>query len=164
LPQQKEIEQWVRQSLVSEFNYQYKQGQQSDNKIQANSDIAGEFELTIRIVDKDEIQALNKSYRHQDKVTNVLSFPFEPMTLEAISADIQPVKIPLLGDIVICHDVVIEQAQQQHKLVQHHWAHMVVHGVLHLLSYDHINDEDAGIMEALEVTILQQLAISDPYQ
>jgi len=111
-------------------------------------------ELTIRIVDKAEIQQLNKTYRHQDKTTNVLSFPFDaPPQIQST----------LIGDIVICHDIVVEEAVQQHKSLISHWAHMVIHGVLHLKGYDHIQDADAEMMEALEIKIMAQLGFDTPY-
>ncbi len=126
-----------------------------------NPDLASdtEFELTIRIVDKGEIQALNKTYRHKDKPTNVLSFPYEGFEFEVP----EEVQLPLLGDLIICHDIVVEEAQQQTKSIEGHWAHMVVHGVLHLKGYDHLEDSDAELMEALEVRILKQLQFSNPY-
>lgn len=114
-------------------------------------------ELTIRIVDKTEITELNSTYRHKNKPTNVLSFPFDmPDELED--------EIPLLGDIVICAEVIEEEAREQQKTTEAHWAHMVVHGVLHLLGYDHEEDEDAEVMEAEEVMILKTLGFSNPYQ
>ncbi len=118
-----------------------------------------EFELTIRIVDKDEIQVLNKTYRHKDKPTNVLSFPYEGFEFDVP----EEIQLPLLGDLIICHDIVVEEAQQQAKTIEQHWAHMVVHGVLHLKGYDHLEDSEAEQMEALEVRILQYLQFSNPY-
>jgi len=112
------------------------------------------FELTIRIVEVKESQALNLQYREKDKSTNVLSFPFE--VPEGIELD-------LLGDLVICADVVKKEAEIQFKKLSHHWAHMVIHGCLHLLGYDHIDDDDATEMEALETKLLAELNISDPY-
>lgn len=114
-----------------------------------------ESELTVRIVVSEEIQNLNRTYRNKDKPTNVLSFPFEK---------IEGVDLPLLGDVVICASVVEQEAQQQGKPVLDHWAHMVVHGVLHLLGYDHIDEADAEEMESLEIKVLQGLGIADPYQ
>jgi probable rRNA maturation factor len=112
-------------------------------------------ELTIRIVDEQESQQLNYTYRHKDKPTNVLSFPFEsPVEIE----------IPLLGDLIICKQVVETEAVQQYKSLTSHWAHMIVHGCLHLLGYDHILDEEAEEMENIEIDIMQQLGFKDPYQ
>ncbi|MWN89611.1 rRNA maturation RNase YbeY [Gilliamella sp. Pra-s65] len=112
-------------------------------------------ELTIRIVDEQESQQLNNTYRHKDKPTNVLSFPFEsPIEID----------VPLLGDLVICQQVVEAEATQQHKSLTSHWAHMIVHGCLHLLGYDHILDDEAEEMENIEIDIMQQLGFEDPYQ
>jgi len=111
-------------------------------------------ELSLRIVDSDEMRELNKRYRGADYATNVLSFP----------ADLPPeLKLPHLGDIVICAEVVEREAQEQHKTSTAHWAHMVVHGTLHLLGYDHIDNADAEIMEALEIDILNGLSFDNPY-
>lgn len=111
-------------------------------------------EVTIRVVDVIESQQLNLQYRGKDKPTNVLSFPFQcPPGIE----------LPLLGDLVICAEVVATEAAEQGKPLASHWAHMVVHGCLHLLGFDHINDADAEQMEAEEIQILQQLGISNPY-
>ncbi|MDF7671393.1 rRNA maturation RNase YbeY [Orbaceae bacterium ESL0721] len=112
-------------------------------------------ELTIRIVDEAEIQQLNSDYRNKDKPTNVLSFPFEsPIDID----------VPLLGDLIICKQVVEMEALEQHKPSIAHWAHMVVHGSLHLLGYDHIIDEEAEEMEKIEIDIMQQLGFDNPYQ
>ncbi|GEA51200.1 endoribonuclease YbeY [Vibrio inusitatus NBRC 102082] len=111
-------------------------------------------ELTIRIVDSEESHQLNHDYRGKDKPTNVLSFPFE----------VPPgVEINLLGDLVICKQVVEDEAAAQQKTLTAHWAHMVVHGSLHLLGYDHIQDEEAEEMESLETEIMQGLGFDDPY-
>ncbi|MFQ1713332.1 rRNA maturation RNase YbeY [Aeromonas veronii] len=113
-----------------------------------------EAEVTVRIVDEAESNELNLTYRGKDKPTNVLSFPFEaPPGLE----------LPLLGDLVICRQVVEREAEEQNKPLMAHWAHMVVHGSLHLLGYDHIEDEEAEEMEALERDIMQELGFADPY-
>jgi probable rRNA maturation factor len=120
----------------------------------AVSPFQAEAEVTIRIVDEAESQQLNFDYRHKDKPTNVLSFPFQaPPGIE----------LPLLGDLVICVQVVAREALEQNKTLEAHWAHMVVHGCLHLLGFDHINDTDAEEMEAEEVQILQELGFADPY-
>jgi probable rRNA maturation factor len=114
----------------------------------------GESELLIRMVDKNEIQNLNKTYRHQDKPTNVLSFPSD-----------LPIEIDeeILGDVVICLEVVNQEAQDQQKTFLDHLTHMAVHGTLHLLGYDHIEDDQAKTMESLEVEILDRLQIKNPY-
>lgn len=113
-------------------------------------------ELTIRLVDEEEITTLNTTYRHKNKPTNVLSFPFDmPDNVE--------MDLPLLGDIVICSAVVDQEAKEQNKPTEAHWAHMVVHGTLHLLGYDHENDADADIMETQEINILQSLGFQNPY-
>ncbi len=111
-------------------------------------------ELCIRLVDESESAELNLQYRMKSGATNVLSFPADlPVELD----------IPLLGDLVICAPVVEREANEQGKACEAHWAHMVVHGTLHLIGYDHINDHDAEHMEALEVDILNTLHYPNPY-
>ncbi len=111
-------------------------------------------ELSIRIVDTAEGRALNRDYRGKDYATNVLSF----------EAELPPgVKLPLIGDLAICAPVVAREAAEQGKRERDHWAHLTVHGVLHLLGYDHIEDADAEVMEALETRVLADLGIADPY-
>ncbi|MFC2553365.1 MAG: rRNA maturation RNase YbeY [Rodentibacter sp.] len=119
--------------------------------VQPESD---DVEMTVRIVDEAESQALNRTYRAKDRPTNVLSFPFECPT---------EVSLPLLGDLVICRQVVEYEAAEQKKPLMAHWAHMVVHGSLHLLGYDHIDDTEAEEMESLETKIMQGLGFADPY-
>lgn len=111
-------------------------------------------EVCVRIVDEDEGRVLNRDYRGIDKPTNVLSFP----------ADIDVPEITLLGDIVICAQVVASEAKAQEKRLADHFAHMVVHGMCHLHGYDHEADEDAEIMESLEVELLAGCGIADPYR
>lgn len=112
-------------------------------------------EITIRIVGSNESQALNAQYRQLDKPTNVLSFP----------SDLPPeLQIPLLGDLVVCAAVVEREALEQRKSLEAHWAHMVVHGTLHLLGYDHEADAEAEEMEALETQILLDLGFPAPYE
>lgn len=111
--------------------------------------------LTVRITDEAEITELNRDYRNQDKPTNVLSFPMELP---------EEIDIAILGDIVICAPVVEREATEQNKSLQSHWAHMVIHGTLHLLGYDHIEDEEAEEMESLEIEIMHGLGYKDPYQ
>lgn len=114
-----------------------------------------ELALTIRIVGAAESRRLNRTWRNKDKPTNVLSFPAEPSPSGTGHGE--------LGDLAICAPVVAREAREQGKPAQAHWAHMVVHGVLHLLGYDHENDRDAEAMEAREVKILAQFGYSDPY-
>lgn len=133
-PTRTQIRQWAKQTL----------------DIQKMSD----KQLTIRLVNKTESQQLNSTYRHKDKPTNVLSFPM----------DAPPgVQIPILGDIILCGDVINNEAMTQGKSFEAHWAHMVVHGILHLLGYDHIDDTEAEIMERQEIAILHKLGFADPY-
>ncbi len=113
-----------------------------------------EAELTIRLVDEAESQQLNREYRGKDRPTNVLSFPADLPTV---------IESPLLGDLVICAPVVLNEAQQQGKTTEAHWAHMVVHGVLHLLGYDHQNEQEAAEMEQTEAVLLGEMGFSDPY-
>lgn len=130
----------------------------------ALSSFRAEAELSIRIVDNDESQSLNLAYRGKDKPTNVLSFPFEaPEGLDFSEEEAEEIG-NLLGDLIISAPVVAQEAEQQSKALSAHWAHMVVHGCLHLLGYDHIKDEDADVMEALERDILAGLGYTDPYQ
>ena len=139
-------------------------------------------EVTIRWVDSDEITQLNRDYRGKDQPTNVLSFPFEAdfdfigempeidgdvmSAMVGESGDInvdQALGLNLLGDIIVCHPVIIKEANEQSKPVLDHYAHMVVHGILHLCGYDHVDDDEAEEMEALEVKILAQQNIANPY-
>lgn len=139
-PTQEQCEEWVQASLVG------------DLAREAN-------EVTIRVVDREESQTLNRDYRHIDSPTNVLSFEFEqpPGLVDLGEA------LPYLGDLVICADVVEQEAKEQGKDLLAHWAHMVVHGSLHLQGYDHLEDGEAEEMEDLEVVILKGLGFADPY-
>lgn len=121
----------------------------------ANQPSRGNIEISVRLVDRAEMATLNHSYRGKPGPTNVLSFP----------ADLPPeLELPLLGDIVICAPVVRAEASAQHKSLAAHWAHMAVHGTLHLLGYDHIDAKEAIVMEALESAILAGLHFPCPYQ
>lgn len=111
-------------------------------------------ELTVRIVDAEEGRALNAAYRGRDAPTNVLSFPYEP---------VPGVPVALLGDIVLCAPVVAREAREQGKDLGAHYAHLVVHGTLHLLGHDHQEAAEAAAMEALEARILRGLGYADPY-
>jgi len=139
LPTDDEITAWLRQTLNFE--------NQSDS------------EITIRFVSEEESATLNKQYRDKQGSTNVLSFPFE-MPAEVAGE----IEFNLLGDLIICSEVVTKQASEQQKLELAHWAHIIVHGTLHLLGYDHLTDEAADIMENKEIQILSQLGYPDPYR
>ncbi len=134
VPSDKQFQEWVEKAL-SEFHKN--------------------AEIVIRIVDIKEITELNVQYRLKEGATNILSFPFDaPDGVEGIN---------LLGDLVVCAKILEQEAQVQQKLLNNHWAHIIIHGVLHLLGYDHINDKDALEMERKEILILQQLHIENPY-
>ncbi|MDO8954752.1 MAG: rRNA maturation RNase YbeY [Gammaproteobacteria bacterium] len=123
-------------------------------KLVLQAEKADDKQITFRVADADEVQHLNLTYRHKDKPTNVLSFPM----------DAPPgVQFPMLGDIILCSEVINHEAKTQGKSTEAHWAHMVVHGILHLLGFDHIEDQDAELMEAREIMLLNQLGFSDPY-
>jgi probable rRNA maturation factor len=115
-------------------------------------------EVSVRVVDADEMRALNRDYRDKDTPTNVLSFP-----AGAVAGMPDDESLPL-GDIVVCASVVHEEAAAQAKTDTDHWAHMLVHGTLHLLGYDHDADDEAAAMEALETRILTAHGVADPYQ
>ncbi len=111
-------------------------------------------EITVRLVESAEIQELNRTYRKLDRPTNILSFPFECP---------DEVELPLLGDLVICDEILRREAQEQQKSYEEHFAHLIIHGTLHLLGYDHIEDKDAEEMESLETQALAALGYPDPY-
>ena len=134
LPSEADFERWVSAALTAQLD---------------------EGEVCIRIVTAEESQMLNSTYRGKDKPTNVLSFPFEVP---------EGIPLTLLGDLVICAEVVAREAVEQNKPLFDHWAHMVVHGCLHLIGFDHIKDDEAEEMETLERTILASMDIADPYR
>ena len=134
LPTDDDVLKWVKETLTFENH--------------------GDIELTIRFVNEEESAELNEQYRHKTGPTNVLSFPFQAPA---------EVELNLLGDLIICVDVVKQQASEQKKEELAHWAHMVVHGTLHLLGYDHLTDAEADTMEAKEIKILSKLGYSNPY-
>ena len=112
-------------------------------------------EAALVIVDEAVMQTLNRDYRQADKTTNVLSFAANIGEIDGITH---------LGDIIVCAPVISAEAQQQSKNITAHWAHMLIHGMLHLQNYDHGNDEDAQAMESIEIELLAKLNISNPYQ
>lgn len=112
-------------------------------------------ELSIRLVGEKEIQTLNKQYRNKDKPTNVLSFP---------AVNVPGMPESHIGDLIICVPVVVREAFDQEKTEKAHFAHITIHGILHLLGYDHQNDDEAREMESLEVRLLEQLGIDNPYE
>lgn len=143
VPAENQIEQWVNHVLANQRD---------------GSSLPNLPELSIQVVDEASISELNESYRQKSGPTNVLSFPFEaPPGLPEEEAD------KLLGDIIICAQVVSREATEQNKSLQAHWAHMVVHGVLHLLGYDHLDDDEAEAMESLEIQLLNELTFPNPY-
>lgn len=121
----------------------------------ALADHGRDTELVVRIVDSAESAELNQLYRHKSGPTNILSFP----------ADLPPeLELNLLGDLVVCAPVLAQEALEQHKALHDHWAHIIIHGVLHLLGYDHLDEAEAELMESQEIRILQDLNIQNPYQ
>lgn len=136
LPTEEQLTLWATTALLNRTEYE-------------------EPEMTIRIVDEEESQELNHEYRGKDKPTNVLSFPFEAPA---------HVPIPLLGDLIVCKQVVEREAIEQGKTLTSHWAHMIIHGCLHLLGYDHIEDEEAEEMEGIERVVMAELGFEDPYK
>ena len=122
----------------------------------ADGRVAGRAELSVRFVDEEESRALNAGYRGRDRATNVLSFP-------AAGESVPNAPRPL-GDVVICGPVVEREAREQGKAAADHWAHLLVHGTLHLLGYDHESEDDATAMESLERSILAAGGVADPYE
>lgn len=118
-------------------------------------DKSQDSEVVIRIVDEDEMIHFNEQYRDKKGSTNILSFPFEPP--EGVESD-------LLGDLLVCASVIEAEAQQQNKKLKHHWAHMIIHGVLHLIGYNHLEQLEAEEMESLEIKILRSIKIDNPYE
>ena len=118
-------------------------------------------ELAVRVVRPAESKRLNARYRGRNQPTNVLSFPVPelPATAAAPRGAPRP-----LGDLVICARVVRDEARQQHKAIKSHWAHLVIHGALHLLGYDHERDDEARRMERREVAVLKRFGITNPYR
>jgi probable rRNA maturation factor len=138
-PENRECESWIRQALE-----------------QAGADRA--CNVSLRFVDAAESQRLNTEYRGRRAAANVLSFPTDFPAAAIESLPFEP-----MGDIVICPDIVEREAQQQEKNLRAHWAHLVIHGVLHLLGYGHDDDAGAEIMEQLEIEALEKLGFPNPY-
>jgi len=139
IPDDEDIHRWVSSALVS----------------QNKSDTT---ELGIRITDNTEIHNLNNTYRHKDKPTNVLSFPFEVPENFPESIDNE-----YLGDIICSFEYINKEAKEQNKALKAHWAHIIIHGTLHLLGFDHIENSEAEIMEQKEIDILESLGYKNPY-
>lgn len=118
-------------------------------------DKSNDSEIVIRIVDEDEMTDFNAQYRDKAKPTNILSFPFDAP---------EQVDTHLLGDLLVCAPVIERESIEQKKPLDEHWAHMIIHGVLHLLGYDHIDPYDAEEMETLEIQILKKINIANPYE
>jgi len=146
VPENKLIQQWVAAAIEAARNEE-NQGKNQNTQ------------MTVRIVDEAEISQFNVNYRHKSGATNVLSFPFVP-----------PPGIPdnemvhSLGDLVVCAAVVNKEAKEQHKERSAHWAHIIVHGTLHLMGLDHQNKKEAYAMESLETNIMFELGFPDPYR
>ncbi|PIZ03714.1 MAG: rRNA maturation RNase YbeY [Gammaproteobacteria bacterium CG_4_10_14_0_8_um_filter_38_16] len=134
-PQQKQFQIWVNQIIET-----------IPNKIPKNAN-----EICIAIISRDTSTQLNETYRHKKGPTNVLSFNYDAITSES------------LGDLAICAELVEAEAVDQQKSIEAHWAHLTVHGVLHLLGYDHIADDDAFTMETLETQIIKKIGFDNPY-
>jgi len=157
IPTTDELSAWVEAAI---------QGYHLDSDLGRGSDHT--LSIVIRFVNEEEGKILNQAYRHKKHATNVLSFPFEEPEFttniaglnKAISEHLQQQH---LGDIVLCKQLVQKEAAEQNKTLKQHWAHLIVHGVLHLQGYDHLNDEDASLMESLEVKILKKLGFENPY-
>ncbi len=141
IPEEADIQDWIATAI-----------EQSDRSPADNVEVA------VRVVDADEIRTLNRLYRDKDKSTNVLSFPAGD--IDGLPANVSR----LLGDVVVCASVVAVEASEQGKTLPDHWAHMLVHGTLHLLGFDHEHDAEAIEMESLETRILASKSVSDPYE
>jgi probable rRNA maturation factor len=124
---------------------------------------AAHVEVSVRLTSDEEVQVLNRQYRGKDKPTNVLSFPMvQPDLLETVSQNSDDGEL-LLGDIVLAHGVCAAEAEEHGIAIEHHFSHLVVHGTLHLLGYDHMTDDEGDAMEEIERAALAALGIADPY-
>jgi len=140
VPQETEVQSWLDQAYLA-----------------GRPDASRSYDVSVRIVDEDESRTLNQQYRQQDKATNVLAFPAAMPGLPDDESD-------LLGDLVICGPLVEQEAREQGKSAAGHWGHLLVHGMLHLLGYDHKSSSEAAEMETLEKSILADRGYEDPYQ
>lgn len=123
-------------------------------------DIADYVEISFLLCDDEKIRVLNKQYRNQDKATNVLSFEvnnFIAGSYESCDKEL------ILGDVVLAFETILKESDEQNKTFESHLSHMIIHGILHLLGYDHFNEEDAMQMESLEINTLSKLDIDNPY-
>jgi len=147
IPSESAVKQWISAALSDEYD---------------------QAEVCIRVVNEDEGAELNKRYRNKNGATNVLSFPADlpelPQELMQESPQKESLQLPLLGDLVVCAPIVEREAKEQNKSLEAHWAHMLVHGSLHLIGYDHINDSEAELMEQRETDILTNLNFPPPYE
>lgn len=150
IPDQAQIQYWVESALTFSKKKEREKEEKNKNK---------QSEVVVRVVDREESAQLNQQYRGKQGATNVLSFPFEMPDEVKESGDMN-----LLGDLVICASVVEEQAQEQGKELLAHWAHMVVHGCLHLIGYDHQEPGEAEKMESLETGVLTEMGFPQPYE
>ncbi|MBF0263750.1 MAG: rRNA maturation RNase YbeY [Gammaproteobacteria bacterium] len=145
LPTLNDLDKWIRKALLEEAIYLSLLEQKDKDTV----------EVGIRYTDTQEIQELNAEYRQIDKATNILSFASEvPDFVEDNN---------IIGDLVVCPEIIEKEAREESIPLVAHWAHIIIHGILHLLEYDHEDDDEAEIMEALEVKILESLDFADPY-
>jgi len=143
IPDESTIEQWIRAALSDQYD---------------------QAEVCVRVVDEDESAEFNQYYRNKNGPTNVLSFPADLPELSQELLKQEPQQLPPFGDLVICAPVVEREAKEQNKSLEAHWAHMLVHGSLHLIGYDHLNDSDAERMEQRETDILTTFNFPPPYE
>lgn len=149
IPNNRELQDWVDAAIQGE-------------------NIEQGLSVVIRFVNEEEGRTLNQAYRHKKYATNVLSFPFEEPEFTTTIADLEEalsehLEQQHLGDIILCEQVVQKEASDQGKTLTHHWAHLIIHGVLHLQGYDHIEEQEATLMESLEIKILDGLGFDNPY-
>lgn len=149
IPENNEIQNWVKAAIQGKTKHR--------------------FSVVVRFVNEEEGRTLNKAYRQKDYATNVLSFPFEEPQFSSEITELdealsQHLEYQHLGDIILSLQVIKKEANQQGKSLKDHLAHLIVHGVLHLQGYDHIENDEAILMESLEIKILEELGFDNPYQ